>query len=1063
MASDASTKIEARGSAQIDIVRGSKNKTVTLENTLFVPNLRTNLVSVSKITDRGHEVTFKRNRAVVKDANGSIRMVADRVGDLYYMRIAEKAHAVIEDRSQQGLKLWHSRMGHVNVRDLVTMTRKKLVTGVNIGRVNSLPPCSTCMKGKLYALPFTNSSIKSSKRLHIVHADVCGPMRERSKGRALYFVTFTDDYTRWCEVHFIKRKNEVLKAFKEFKAHAENLCGEKIKFLQSDNGREFCNGEFDAYLQREGIRRRLTTPYTPQQNGVAERKNRTLIDMARCLLFQTNLQTSFWAEAVHTANYIRNRCTTRSINGKTPYEAWFGKTPDLRHLRIIGTKAYVLNKNTTKGKFDARSKEGILVGYSEVSKGYRIWINSESRIVTTRDVKFDIELDSERIAVDEDLDDFMVNTVVNTRGQTVPIEEETEINDMPGEDTQENIQAPHVRKSRMRGRPRVIRTGNRGRPRKEYRLKDAENVDRHVRQRDEMSDASSDVEVNVPTEGEEESDEEDDVFFEANLVMETANTAEVELREAISGPCSNEWMDATVTEFRNILAHNTWRMVKRPKDRAVISSRLVLNTKIEPDGKMCRRKARLVARGFSQRPGIDFDQTYAPVARLESLRLMVALATKNKIRIHQLDIVSAYLNGRLEEDIFMEKPEMLEEILKEIIRRDGKNSVSGKKAMEMLHDVEHGNNVCLLKKALYGLRQAWRQWHKRLDTVIRKLGLKPTNADPCVYVSTRGKTKLMVLIYVDDILVCSQEENWIKEFNQGLEKEFDVKDIGLARYCLGIEITQKPGEIRLSQQRYVDEILKRFNMESCNPVTTPGEVGGQKVNKTVTKANDEVQNPEVPYRELVGALMYLAIATRPDIAYMASYLAQFNNDYIQKQWGMAKRVLRYIKGTSNFALCFREHDHALMGYTDADWGNCTIDRRSYTGYAFILCQAAVSWKAQKQRTVALSSTEAEYMALAETAREAAHLRNLLKELGELQHGGTVIFCDNSGARLLSENPVYHARTKHIHIRHHYVQEAVASGRVVVEPLPTAEMTADILTKALPRQKHFQCTNWLGLE
>lgn len=626
----------------------------------------------------------------------------------------------------------------------------------------------------------------------------------------------------------------------------------------------------------------------------------------------------------------------------------------------------------------------------------------------------------------------------------------------------EDTLKPHVRTRRMRGRPRIIRSGNRGRPRKEYRFNNAGNVDKNVQHGEDLHAALCNDPVNDEIDEDVENEDDDDISYEANLVIESSNAAEVLLQEAVSGSDSNEWMDAMVTEFKNILAQDTWKIVKRPKNRTVISSRLVLNTKIEPNGTMSRRKARLVARGFSQRPGIDFEQTYAPVGRLESLRLMMALAVKNKMKIHQLDIVSAYLNGHLEEQNFMEKPEMFEEILKEILRRDGKNSVSGAKAMKMLNDGKREDSVCLLKKALYGLRQAGRQWHKRLDTVIRKLDLKPTNADSCVYMSRRGGIKLIVLIYVDDILICSQSEKWIKDFNHGLASKFDVKHIGLAKYCLRIEINQKPGEILLSQQRYIGEILKRFSMESCNPVSTPGEVGGQKVERTVAQANDGLQNSKVPYRELVGALMYLAIATRPDIAYIASFVAQFNNDYSQKHWGMAKRILRYLKGTSNFVLCFRKSDHALTGYTDADWGNCTIDRKSYTGYAFTLCGAAVSWKAQKQRTVALSSTEAEYMALAETARETAYLRILLRELGEPQSSETVVFCDNSGAKFLSENPVYHARTKHIDIRHHYVREAVANGVVAVKSIPRTEMTADVLTKALPKPKHYQCAKWLGL-
>ncbi|KMQ84575.1 retrovirus-related gag-pol polyprotein [Lasius niger] len=288
------------------------------------------------------------------------------------------------------------------------------------------------------------------------------------------------------------------------------------------------------------------------------------------------------------------------------------------------------------------------------------------------------------------------------------------------------------------------------------------------------------------------------------------------------------------------------------------------------------------------------------------------------MKIHQLDIVAAYLNGFLNEEVFMEKPEILEKILLEIIQRDGKNSVSGTKATKMLQDAQDENKVCLLKRALYGLRQAGRQWHARLDTVIRQLGLIPTNADPCLYSTRRDKTQLIALIYVDDILICSQDEVWIKEFCQGLAREFKVKELGLARYCLSIEINQDEDASSLTQQKYIREILDRFHMKSCNPVSTPGETRVRATDLMEDQTSKEDENSTRPYRELIGALMYLAIATRPDIAYITSYLAQFNHCFTQEQWGAAKRILRYLQGTSNFGLHFRKTNDKMTGYSDAD-------------------------------------------------------------------------------------------------------------------------------------------------
>lgn len=439
---------------------------------------------------------------------------------------------------------------------------------------------------------------------------------------------------------------------------------------------------------------------------------------------------------------------------------------------------------------------------------------------------------------------------------------------------------------------------------------------------------------------------------------------------------------------------------------------------------------------------------------------MMALSVRCGMVVHQFDIVTAYLNGFFDEKVYMERPEMLEEILRKIVSRDGHSSDIGAKAARMLRSLKGGDKVCLLKRALYGLRRAGRQWHACLDTYIRKLGLTPTNADPCLYYAKRGEISLLVLVYVDDILFSSQDEKWIADIGQGLAREFEVKDLGRARYCLEIEIIQEKGAVSLSQRKYVMEVLERFHMEAANPVATPGEVRARFTDAEVTA--DGKGESGKPYRELVDSLMYLAVATRPDIAYIASFLAQFNHCHTEVHWKAAKRVLRYLKGTADHGLCFRKSTDGVRGYWDADWANCTIHRKSYTGYAFILSGAAVSWKAQKQHTVALSSTEAEYMALAEAAKESSYLRIMLQELRLCGLDCVTVCCDNRGAKCLAENPVFHGRMKHMDVRHHFVRQAVTDGIVSIESVSTNEMPADVLTKSLPKPKHLKCIESLGV-
>ena len=449
---------------------------------------------------------------------------------------------------------------------------------------------------------------------------------------------------------------------------------------------------------------------------------------------------------------------------------------------------------------------------------------------------------------------------------------------------------------------------------------------------------------------------------------------------------------------------------------------------------MKRRKARLVARGFNQRPGIHFNETFAPIARLSSIRLLVALAAMNGMLIQQFDITTAYLNGVIEEEVLMEVPNLLAEGLEALIDSENGNSDLRRKAKDMLTKLETGNKVCNLKRSLYGLRQAGRSWYTKLDETLRKFGAKSSNADLCVYFLDQGEDILMIIVYVDDIL-------------------------GDVSYCLGIEFTRKRGKIGMHQTGYVREILNRFGMTDWKPVSTPMDVN-TKLTRTEEEPSDEEKR--LPYRELVGALMYLAVATRPDIAFAVSALSQFNTNYSQIHWSVAKRVLRYLKGTTNLGLVFESNNDALKDYVDADWASCLNDRRSYTGFVFVLGSGPVSWDAKKQRTVALSSTESEYMALAEAAKEAIALRGFLEELGFGNLAEVTIYNDNLGAKKLAESPVFHARSKYIDVRHHFVRQTLKENLISIEHVSTEDMGADMLTKGLPGPKYKKCLELLAL-
>ena len=364
-----------------------------------------------------------------------------------------------------------------------------------------------------------------------------------------------------------------------------------------------------------------------------------------------------------------------------------------------------------------------------------------------------------------------------------------------------------------------------------------------------------------------------------------------------------------------------------------------------------------------------------------------------------------------------------------------------------------------MNKSLHGLRQAGRTWYATLDKSLRKLGATPTNEDPCVYQLGKDNDLILIAIYVNDIIISSRDVSRIEKLKARLAREFDVRDFDKINYCLGIEFSRSGNAILLHQSGYMRDVLDRFGMTESNAVKTPMD---SNVKLLKPDKNSASETMEMPYRVLIGALMYLAISTRSDITFAVSSLSQFDDCYDETGWTAAKRVLRYLKGTMSIGILFKPTRDPLQYFVDSDWASCLNDRRSYTGFATILSSGPVSWEAKKQRTVALSSTEAEYMGLAEAAKECIYLRGFLSELGFRDLANVVILNDNVGAQKLAENPSFHARSKHIDVKHHFIRGVLQDKKVIVEHVSTEDMIADVLTKGLPRLKHEKCIELLGM-
>ena len=494
--------------------------------------------------------------------------------------------------------------------------------------------------------------------------------------------------------------------------------------------------------------------------------------------------------------------------------------------------------------------------------------------------------------------------------------------------------------------------------------------------------------------------------------------------EAIASPEALLWKDAMDSEISSLNEMGTWTLAKLPHGRVPLDNKWVYTLKTDADGNVERYKARLVVKGFQQKYGIDYDETYASVTSLKALRVVLSVAAAKDMYIEQIDVKTAFLNGTLEEDIYMRQP-------KGFINTDDKEL------------------VCKLQKSLYGLKQAPHIWYKTLAACLKSSGFTPLRSEESIF--TNKELGDIVVCYVDDILLISKDQERIEFLKSKLKENFTVYEKGEVSYFLGLKVERNrtKREIYLSQESYIQSVLERFNLAECYPVASPMEPGVH-----LEKASQPV--PDLPYRELLGSLQYLVNATRPDICYAASYLARFASSFDNTHWECAKRVLKYLKGTSNHVIVLGgvlQNPCEIGGFVDADWATDKDTRRSVSGSIIKLGRGFVSWKSKMQSRVSLSTTEAEYVSMAQGSTDAIFVKNLLAEIN--QSSKIKMYCDNQGAIHWAHDRRDPSRAKHVDLKYHFIRELVEEKIVEIGYVNTVDQIGDILTKPLHgvRLKH----------
>lgn len=995
---------------------------IKIDEVLYVPDFNFNLLSVSRLTrDLQCSMTFFPDFFIMQglQRRNLIGVGRCRKG-LYRMKMVQERKAMFVN-----VETWHKRLGHASKEKLNKLDFLKTST-INLGNF-----CDSCARSKHTRLPFPSSFIKTVAPFDLVHCDVWGGYRVPSYTGANYFLTLVDDFSRAIWIFLLKHKSDASKRLQDFHKMVEVQFKKQIKRIRCDNGGEFTSGDMMEFYNKKGILLETSCPHTPQQNGVVERKHRHLLETARALRFEANLPKRFWGECVLTAAYIINRLPSKVLKNKTPYELIWDEKPDYGILRIFGCLVFFKNNNTKGDKFEERGKSGVFLGYPPGTKGYKILDLKTRKIVVSRDVHFHEEIFPFKTMqnYDEIFEEPQIhhdcscepipNESLNEQSaqpeaepnsemgpEMAPVEDETET--QPNDEVTHNVDVvepqTNARPARTKTQPSKL---------KDFVVQVPPSVQHPTSTSNQVASTVSYPISNFVSYKN---------FSTNHMAFLTAITQNDEPKSFKQASQDARWREAMQKEIKALEKNGTWSLENLPKGKRAIDSKWVYKIKYKPNGEVERYKARLVAKGFTQMEGVDYHDTFAPVAKLVTVRTLLAIAVKRDWIIHQLDVNNAFLHGDLDEEVYMKIPQGFSN--------------------------NDETRVCRLRKSLYGLKQASRNWYHKFATFLVNLNFRQSKADHSLFLYNDKSVMIVVLIYVDDVIITGNCLTKIQEVKTKLDHEFSIKDLGVLKYFLGIEVARTNDGLVLSQRKYVLDILKDSGKLGCKPSSFPIEHGLK-----LDKGEKEQSVDANQYRRLIGRLLYLQ-ATRPDITYTVNILSQFVADPRSVHLEAADRVLRYLKATPGQGILLaRMGDPILTAYCDSDWLGCPYTRRSRTGYILLLGGSPISWKTKKQSVVSRSSAEAEYRAMASTISEVLWVRWLLSELQVPVPSATSLFCDNQAARHIANNPVFHERTKHVEMDCYFVRERVESNEVVPMRVSSKFQLADLLTKGLTTQQH----------
>ncbi|GJU69461.1 putative ribonuclease H-like domain-containing protein [Tanacetum coccineum] len=1000
---------------------------VTISRVYYVEGLGHNLFSVGQFCDSNLEVAFRQHTCFIRNLEGVDLLTGSRGDNLYTLSLgnmmASSPICLLSKASKTKSWLWHRRLSHLNFGAINHLARHGLVRGLPKLKFEKDHLCSACALGKSSKKPHKpKSEDTNQEKLYLLHMDLCGPMRVASVNGKKYILVIVDDYSRFTWVKCLRSKDEAPAFIINFLKMIQVRLKETVRRIRTDNGTEFVNQTLREYYEKVGISHETSVARSPQQNGVVERRNRTLIEAARTMLIYAKAPLFLWAEAVATACYTQNRSMIRRRHGKTPYELLHDKPPDLSYLHVFGALCYPTNDSENLGKLQPKADIGIFIGYAPTKKAFRIYNRRTRRIIETIHVDFDelTAMASEHSSSGPALHDMTPVTissglVPNPPSSTPfvpPSRSDWDLLFQPMFDESLNpppslcdYTAPEV----IAPIPEVVaheHAVSTGSPSSTTVDQDAPLPSNSPTTQEtqtpiifhDVDEDNHDIEVAhmgndpyfgipIPEVTSDQSSSSDVIHIIVppdHQVSEhnskwTKDHPLVNIIGALDRPVSTRlqlheqalfcyydafltsvepknykdaltqacWIEAMQEELHEFERLEVWELVPPPDKAFVITLKWIYKVKLDELGGILKNKARLVARGYRQEEGIDFEESFAPVARLEAIRIFLAFAAHMNMVVYQMDVKTAFLNGNLREEVYVSQP-------------DG------------FVDPDKPNYVYNLKKAIYGLKQAPRAWYDMLSSFLISNDFSKGLVDPTLFIR--------------------------------------------------LQISQSPRGIFINQSKYALESLKKYGFESCDPVDTP------MVEKSKLDEDKEGK------------------AARPT----------------EKHLNAVKRIFRYLKGTVHRGLWYpKDSSIALTAFADADHAGCQDTRRSTSGSIQLLGDRLVSWSSKRQKSAAISSTEAEYIALSGCCAQVLWMRSQLTDYG-FGFNKIPMYCDNKSAIALCCNNVQHSRSKHIDIRFHFIKEHVENGVIELYFVNTEYQLADIFTKALGRERIEFLINKLGM-